>query len=47
MKEDEFWDYEQQVDLEAYSSATFYGELSQQSRAVTGELGKQKEEVCK
>ncbi|PIK35706.1 hypothetical protein BSL78_27462 [Apostichopus japonicus] len=45
VREDEFWDYDKQVDLEAFSSSSLYGELSQQSRTVTGELGKQKEEA--
>ncbi|XP_034723209.1 uncharacterized protein LOC117942035 [Etheostoma cragini] len=36
---EEFWDYEHQVDLEAFSSNTFYGLLLKQSLSVTTRLG--------
>ena len=45
MKDDEFWDFERQVDLEAFSAPTLYDILSKQARSVTRDLGKQKEEV--
>ena len=45
MKGDEFWDYDKQVDLEAFSSKTLYVILSKQSKATTQELAKQKDEV--
>ena len=35
MKSDEFWDYERQLDLEAFSSNEFFSILSKQSRDVT------------
>ncbi|TWW77242.1 hypothetical protein D4764_12G0006320 [Takifugu flavidus] len=42
---DEFWDYEHQVDLEAFSSSTFYSLLLQQSQSVTVQLGRLTAEV--
>lgn len=42
---DEFWDYEHQVDLEAFSSTTFYNLLLQQSLSVTTQLGRLTAEV--
>ena len=42
---DDFWDYDQQVDLESFSAPTVYDILSRQARDVTKDLGKQKEEV--
>ena len=47
MKSDDFWDYSQQLDLEAFSAPTLYDILSTQARDVTQGLGKQKEEVSK
>lgn len=44
-KDDEFWDYDKQVDLEAFNSRTLYDTLSKQSRAVTNTIGKHKDEV--
>jgi hypothetical protein len=44
-KNDEFWDYDKQIDLEAFSSRTLYDTLSKQSRAVTNTIGKHKDEV--
>lgn len=45
MKGDEFWDYDQQVDLEAFSAHRLYDTLAKQSREVTLKLGRQKDEV--
>ncbi|KAI5620779.1 hypothetical protein C0J50_19651 [Silurus asotus] len=42
---DEFWDYEEQVNLEAFSSGTFYDILLKHSVSVTTRLGQLKEEV--
>ncbi|XP_017347105.1 uncharacterized protein si:dkey-103g5.4 isoform X2 [Ictalurus punctatus] len=42
---DEFWDYENQVNLEAFSSSTFYDILLKHSVSVTTRLGQFKEEV--
>lgn len=44
-KTDEFWDYDKQVDLEAFRAKTLYDTLSKQSRSVTQTIGKQKDEV--
>ena len=46
VEHDDFWDYDQQLDLEAFSAPTVYDILSRQARDVTKDLGKQKEEVC-
>lgn len=43
---EEFWDYEHQVDLEAFSSNTFYSLLLKQSLSVTTRLGQLTSEVC-
>ncbi|XP_008294523.1 uncharacterized protein LOC103368058 [Stegastes partitus] len=42
---EEFWDYEHQVDLEAFSSNTFYSLLLKQSLSVTTRLGQLTTEV--
>ncbi|KAM3615726.1 uncharacterized protein V6R79_006907 [Siganus canaliculatus] len=42
---EEFWDYEHQVDLEAFSSNTFYSLLLKQSLSVTSRLGQLSTEV--
>ncbi|KAM7413322.1 hypothetical protein PAMA_020625 [Pampus argenteus] len=42
---EEFWDYENQVDLEAFSSNTFYSLLLKQSLSVTTRLGQLSTEV--
>ncbi|KAG7471356.1 hypothetical protein MATL_G00123760 [Megalops atlanticus] len=42
---DEFWDYEQQVDLEAFDSSMFYGILLKHSVSITARLGQLKAEV--
>ena len=44
-EDDEFWDYDKQVDMEAFSVETFYQNLSEQSRKVTGKIDQQKNEV--
>ncbi|XP_067222023.1 uncharacterized protein si:dkey-103g5.4 isoform X5 [Chanodichthys erythropterus] len=41
----EFWDYEEQVDLEAFSSSTFYDILLKHSVSVTVRLGQLRGEV--
>ncbi|XP_047191720.1 uncharacterized protein si:dkey-103g5.4 isoform X2 [Scophthalmus maximus] len=41
----EFWDYEHQVDLEAFNSNTFYSLLLKQSLSVTMQLGQLTTEV--
>ncbi|XP_059188149.1 uncharacterized protein LOC131970745 [Centropristis striata] len=43
---EDFWDYEHQVDLEAFSSNTFYGLLLKQSLSVTTRLGQLTTEAC-
>lgn len=45
VKSDEFWDYDRQVDLEAFNSGTLYDTLSKQSRGVTQTISKHKDEV--
>src|SRR4029434_11315549 len=42
---DEFWDYEEQVDLEAFSASTFYDILLRHSVSVTARLGQLRGEV--
>ncbi|KAL7831745.1 hypothetical protein AOLI_G00292930 [Acnodon oligacanthus] len=42
---DEFWDYEEQVDLEAFSSSTFYDILLRHSVSITARLGQLRGEV--
>ena len=44
-QEDDFWDYNRQVDLEGFSSRRVYDTLARQSRNVTQTLGQQKDEV--
>ena len=44
-QDDDFWDYDKQVDLEAFSSKSVYDTLAKQSRDVTQTIGKQKDEV--
>ena len=46
MKSDEFWDYEKQVDLEAFSCNELYSILSKQSRDVTSSIARQKDQVA-
>ncbi|KAK7882560.1 hypothetical protein WMY93_028734 [Mugilogobius chulae] len=42
---EEFWDYEHQIDLEAFSSTTFYSLLLKQNLSVTSRLGQLTTEV--
>uniref|UniRef100_W5MFS5 Si:dkey-103g5.4 n=1 Tax=Lepisosteus oculatus TaxID=7918 RepID=W5MFS5_LEPOC len=42
---DEFWDYEQQVDLEAFDTDVFYDILMKHTVSVTARLGELKDEV--
>ncbi|KAM4652070.1 uncharacterized protein O3C94_014406 [Discoglossus pictus] len=42
---DEFWDYDQQIDLECFNTHIFYDILLKQSLLVTAKLGHLKEEV--
>lgn len=41
----EFWDYDRQVDIEAFSSKKLYEEISQQSYRVTTAINEQKNQV--
>ena len=45
VKGDEFWDYDQQVDLEGFTSGLLYGILAKQSREVTAAIARQKDQV--
>lgn len=45
VKNDEFWDYDRQVDLESFNVKTLYDTLSKQSRSVTQTIGKHKDEM--
>ena len=45
MKSGEFWAYERQLDLEAFSSNEFFSILSKQSRDVTSSIARQKDQV--
>ena len=45
VKEDEFWDYQEQVDLEAFTANTLYEKLASQSHTITQNLARQKEEA--
>ena len=45
MKGDEYWDYDQQVDLEGFTSGRLYGILAKQSREVTAAIARQKDQV--
>ncbi|XP_062603182.1 uncharacterized protein LOC134264959 [Saccostrea cucullata] len=44
-RNDEFWDYDKQIDLEAFNCRTLYDTLSKQSRTVTNTIGKHKDET--
>lgn len=44
--DDEFWDYDRQVDLEAFSTKQLFSELSDQSQRVVSTIGSQTEQVC-
>jgi hypothetical protein len=45
MKGDEFWDYDQQIDLEGFCVESLHHDLFEQSRKVTGKIDEQKNEV--
>ena len=45
IKGDEFWDYSQQIDLEAFSTKDFFTTMSKQSSEVTSALARQKDQV--
>lgn len=45
VKGDEYWDYDQQVDLEGFTSGRLYGILAKQSREVTAAIARQKDQV--
>ena len=45
MKGDEFWDYDQQVDMEGFTSTEFYSILGKQARDVTAAISRQKDQV--
>lgn len=45
VKNDEFWDYDRQVDLEGFSTKQLYDTLSKQSRGVTQTIGQHKDNV--
>ena len=45
VKGDEYWDYDQQVDLEGFTSGRFYNILAKQSREVTGAIARQKDQA--
>ncbi|XP_063062403.1 uncharacterized protein LOC134455311, partial [Engraulis encrasicolus] len=45
MGKDEFWDYEEQVDLEAFSTSTFYDIMLKHSVSVTARLAQLRGEV--
>lgn len=45
LKSDDFWDYDKQVDLEAFNTRALYDTLSKQSNKVTQTIGRQKDEV--
>ena len=44
-KNDDFWDYDNQVDLEAFSTHQLFDELSAQSHRVMASIGGQSEQV--
>lgn len=45
VKGDEFWDYDQQIDMESFSTRDFYGTLAKQTSEVTAALARQKDQV--
>lgn len=44
--DDDFWDYDRQVDLEAFSTKQLFGDLSNQSQRVISTIDSQNEQVC-
>ena len=45
LKEDEYWDYDKQADLESFSAPQVYKELGGQTKKLSREIAKQKEQV--
>lgn len=45
LADDDFWDYNNQVDLEAFSTKELYSKLADQSHQVVATIGGQKEQV--
>ncbi|KAM4016320.1 uncharacterized protein ACNLHF_002692 isoform 2-T2 [Anomaloglossus baeobatrachus] len=45
LPDDEFWDYEQQIDMESFSTQIFYDILLKQSFMITSKISHLKEEV--
>ncbi|XP_018081393.1 uncharacterized protein LOC108696479 [Xenopus laevis] len=45
LEDDEFWDYEQQIDMECFNTQIFYDVLLKQSLLVATRLGQLKDEV--
>jgi hypothetical protein len=45
VKQDEFWDYDRQVNLEGFSTKQLYDTLARQSRSVTQSIGQHKDNV--
>ena len=44
--DDDFWDYDRQVDLEAFSTKQLFSDLSNQSQCVISTIDSQNEQVC-
>lgn len=44
--DDDFWDYDRQVDLEAFSTKQLFSDLSSQSQRVISTIDSQNEQVC-
>lgn len=45
VKNDEFWDYDRQVDLEGFTTKQLYDTLARQSLTVTQAIGQHKDNV--
>lgn len=45
MKNDDFWDYDRQTDLEGFRSQVVYDTLAKQSKGVTQAIGQHKDNV--
>ena len=45
LKDDEYWDYDKQADLEAFSAPQVYKELGGQTQKLSKEIARQKEQV--
>ena len=45
LKDNEYWDYDKQADLEAFSAPQVYKELGGQTAKLSREIAKQKEQV--